>query len=211
MSDDVNIRIPKRRLKIVTSVLVAIALLVPATAWASHQFTDVSDDNVFHEDIDAIADAGVTIGCNPPENTQYCPDENVTREQMAAFMNRLGALGDDKEPVVNAAELNGFPAENYVFAPEPVSFLERSMAFTLEGGERSECVDTSSLTFEPDFSALHQLHDTPDGIEPWEVNVQLNTEGMGEGQYQVCFATLDDDQALPAGEYATFGVMTLPG
>jgi hypothetical protein len=209
MKDEYTFRISRTRLRWVVALVVATALLVPGAAWASHQFTDVSDDNVFHDDIDAIADAGVTKGCNPPDNTEYCPDDLVTREQMAAFMNRLGALGEDQEPVANAAELDGFPAENYVFAPEPVSFLERSLDFELTGGSSEECVETASLTFEEDFSAIHQLHATPEGIDPWDVNVQLDTRGMSEGQYQVCFITLDGTD-LPAGTYQTFGVMTLP-
>jgi hypothetical protein len=50
------------------------------------------DGSVFEGDIDRLATAGVTRGCNPPDNTDYCPDENVTRAQMAAFLHR--ALGD---------------------------------------------------------------------------------------------------------------------
>lgn len=63
-------------------------LALPAAVWAADQFTDVSDGNVFHEDISWLASAGITKGCNPPENTRYCPDENVTRGQMAAFLHR---------------------------------------------------------------------------------------------------------------------------
>jgi hypothetical protein len=210
MRDEYEFRITKTRLRTIIGVVAAFALLVPTAAWASHTFTDVPDDNTFHEDIEAIQAAGVTVGCNPPENTEYCPEDLVTREQMAAFMNRLGALGEGQEPVANAAELNGFPAENYVFAPESVSLLERSVDFELEGGASEECAETSSLTFEPDFSAIHQLHATPDGIDPWDINVQLDTRGMSEGVYSVCFATLDGVTPLPAGTYETFGVMTLP-
>jgi hypothetical protein len=32
--------------------------------------------------------AGVTLGCNPPTNDEYCPDDLVTRGQMAAFLKR---------------------------------------------------------------------------------------------------------------------------
>ncbi len=53
-------------------------------------FSD-DDDSIFEADIDAIAAAGITRGCNPPANTRFCPDGLVTREQMAAFLNR--ALG----------------------------------------------------------------------------------------------------------------------
>jgi len=49
------------------------------------------DGNVFEDDINAIAAAGVTKGCNPPENTNYCPYQYVKRDQMASFLGR--ALG----------------------------------------------------------------------------------------------------------------------
>ncbi len=54
-------------------------------------FTD-DDNSTFEDDIDKLATAGVTKGCNPPLNTKYCPDLNVTRGQMAAFLHR--ATGD---------------------------------------------------------------------------------------------------------------------
>jgi len=51
---------------------------------------DFSDDNrsKFEADIEALATAGITTGCNPPSNTKFCPDDYVTREQMAAFLAR---------------------------------------------------------------------------------------------------------------------------
>lgn len=52
--------------------------------------TDFRDDNgsVFEADIEWLASAGVTRGCNPPVNDRFCPDEIVTRAQMAAFLHR---------------------------------------------------------------------------------------------------------------------------
>lgn len=49
------------------------------------------DYSVFADQIDAFATAGITRGCNPPDNDRFCPDDEVTREQMAAFLHR--ALG----------------------------------------------------------------------------------------------------------------------
>lgn len=202
-------RLNRRRLQTLVGLVLAGGLLVPAAAIAGHRFNDVPDTNIFHDDITAIADAGVTLGCNPPANDEFCPGDYVTREQMAAFLNRLGALADDETPVVNADKVDGWDAESFVFAPEPVALLERSMDFELAGGAPEECVETSSLVFEPDFSVIHQLHATPDGIDPWDINVQLDTRGKAEGVYDVCFVTLDGSD-LPAGTYATFGLMTLP-
>jgi hypothetical protein len=54
---------------------------------------DFVDDNgsVFEADIEKLAAAGITMGCNPPANDRFCPGDPVTREQMAAFLVR--ALG----------------------------------------------------------------------------------------------------------------------
>jgi hypothetical protein len=49
------------------------------------------DTSIFEADINSIAKAGVTLGCNPPGNTRYCPKDLVKRDQMASFFAR--ALG----------------------------------------------------------------------------------------------------------------------
>src|SRR5690606_21014306 len=58
--------------------------------------TDFGDDNghVFEADIQWLSATGITKGCNPPSNTRFCPDQVVTRGQMAAFLHR--ALPDLK-------------------------------------------------------------------------------------------------------------------
>ncbi len=50
-------------------------------------FTD-DDGHTFETDIERLAAAGITLGCNPPANDRYCPDQAVTRAQMAAFLTR---------------------------------------------------------------------------------------------------------------------------
>lgn len=50
-------------------------------------FTD-DDGSSFEADIEALAAAGITTGCNPPANTKFCPNDVVTRGQMAAFLAR---------------------------------------------------------------------------------------------------------------------------
>jgi hypothetical protein len=46
------------------------------------------NDSIFEGDIDRLGTAGVTKGCNPPANTKFCPNNHVTRGQMAAFLHR---------------------------------------------------------------------------------------------------------------------------
>jgi hypothetical protein len=71
-------------------------MLIASVALASDlepggTFTD--DNGNTHEGaIEAIAAENITRGCNPPANTLYCPDEGVTRGQMAAFLVRAFGL-----------------------------------------------------------------------------------------------------------------------
>ena len=97
-----QIRIEKRWVRTAMIVIVTALAAGPVAAYAAHRFTDVSDSNTFHDDIAWLADAGVTRGCNPPDNTRFCPSDNVTRGQMAAFLHRLA-----ENQVVDAGELDG--------------------------------------------------------------------------------------------------------
>jgi hypothetical protein len=72
------------------ALLLALALsLLTSSAIAQNcdGFTDVLASSPFCPDVTWLATYGVTKGCAP---SQFCPNENVTRLQMAAFMHRLG-------------------------------------------------------------------------------------------------------------------------
>ena len=57
-------------------------------------FTDAEGTN-FEADIIWLANEGITKGCNPPYNDMFCPDDYVTRGQMAAFLVRALGYTDD--------------------------------------------------------------------------------------------------------------------
>lgn len=67
------------------------ALNLPASN--EDKFGD-DNGNIFEANINNLAEAGVTLGCNPPSNTDYCPDDYVTRGRMAAFLVRAFGLTD---------------------------------------------------------------------------------------------------------------------
>lgn len=78
--------VPRRaRRVILAAVALAGLLVVPVGVFANHQFTDVPNSNTFHGNIGRAKDAGITSGCSP---TLYCPNDTVTRGQMAAFLTR---------------------------------------------------------------------------------------------------------------------------
>ena len=92
----------RRRSRFVAALaLVALALLIPLGALAAGSFTDLNPGSGHNPNIQAIADVGITTGCNPPDFTQYCPNDLVTREQMASFLARAAGLGANP-PVANA-------------------------------------------------------------------------------------------------------------
>jgi hypothetical protein len=51
-------------------------------------FLDIPCDHWAINYIKAVKDAGITKGCNPPQNDRFCPEDVVTRAQMAAFIIR---------------------------------------------------------------------------------------------------------------------------
>ena len=54
-------------------------------------FLDIQDD-IFKSAITWLAEQKITEGCNPPLNTRFCPDDSVSRGEMAVFIARALAL-----------------------------------------------------------------------------------------------------------------------
>ncbi len=79
----------------------------------TNRFTD-DDGSIFELDIDKLATAKVTLGCNPPANTLYCPNQVVSRGQMAAFLVR--ALGLPATATDYFSDDNGTTFENDINA-----------------------------------------------------------------------------------------------
>jgi SpoIID/LytB domain protein len=67
------------------------ALALPPSS--NDHFVD-DGDSIFEGDINRLAEAGITKGCNPPDNDRFCPDAKVTRGQMAAFLVRAFGYTD---------------------------------------------------------------------------------------------------------------------
>lgn len=71
------------------------------------RFSD-DDASAFQSDIERLATAGITLGCNPPDNTMYCPTRPVRRDEMASFLARAGGL----DPLIPPERCSTFPADN---------------------------------------------------------------------------------------------------
>ena len=56
-------------------------------------FSDVPTGDVAFPFVEALVHAGITVGCDVGPPARYCPDDPVTRRQMAVFISK--ALGLD--------------------------------------------------------------------------------------------------------------------
>ena len=144
---------------------------------AMSTFGDVPESHIFYLDIEWLAASGITKGCNPPDNDMYCPDDSVTRGQMAAFLVRgLGLtekLDDpfsdddgsifeaDIEKLAAAGITRGCnPPLNDMFCPgesvtrgQMAAFLVRAMGYVAGAGS-DRFVDDDGSVFEADIERL---------------------------------------------------------
>jgi Tol biopolymer transport system component len=141
-------------------------------------FDDVPDSSVFHDDISWLAEQQITRGCNPPDNTLFCPTDPVTRGQMAAFLVRALGYTDDGggdlfiddggsvfENDINRLGTAGVtkgcnPPVNDMYCPDdPVTrgqmaaFLVRALDYTDNGGGNLFVDDDGSI-FEDQIDKL---------------------------------------------------------
>ena len=58
------------------------------------RFTDVDEVHIFWSEIEWLAESGITQGCDG-NGARFCPNDPVTRGQMAAFLARALKLQDD--------------------------------------------------------------------------------------------------------------------
>ncbi len=80
-------RTKRRYAVLATALLIVVAVLIPVGALAVLQtFDDVPPSDWAYADIEWLAANGLTNGCG--DGTNYCPDDPVTRREMAAFIHR---------------------------------------------------------------------------------------------------------------------------
>lgn len=107
---------------------------------APNPFVD-DDDSPFEADIEKIAAAGITLGCNPPDNDRFCPDRPVTRSQMAAFLVRAyGFVDRSPDP----------------FTDDDGSIFEADIERLAAAGVTLGCNPPANDLYCPDSSVLRQ-------------------------------------------------------
>lgn len=113
MKVEIDIRRPRwlprssRRWKLLGAVAVLALVAAPVGVWADHRFPDVPPGSG-HTEVSKIADAGIVRGCGT--QGQYCPENPVTRIQMAQFLSRSGGSASAASQPLPGALLNAAPA-----------------------------------------------------------------------------------------------------
>jgi hypothetical protein len=76
--------------------LSVLANTTVSAIFAAGDFADVPSAENFYKYVEAIYNAGITTGCGSGD---YCPSEDVTRDQMAAFLVRGTQVKAGQSPV----------------------------------------------------------------------------------------------------------------
>ena len=87
-------------------IVATLAILVIGTTVvvASHTFSDVPNSAFYHADATWMSQNGITAGCG---GGKYCPNNAVTRGQMATFLHRLA-------PIRTIVETDGEVTDNSI-------------------------------------------------------------------------------------------------
>ena len=139
------------------------------------RFSD-DDGNVHEESIETIAELGITVGCNPPDNDRYCPAGVVTRVQMMAFLAR--ALGEEGDPAVTTSRFSDVPDDarylGYVERLADLGVVEPDEDGTFRPYEPLTRLDMAAFLARA-FPAISQVAE-PVGVF---VDVPADAEGVG--------------------------------
>ena len=149
------------------------------------------DDSVHEANIQALAVAGITKGCDPPTNDRFCPDSAVTRGEMATFLTRalslaasgVDAFGDDDDSVheanIQALAVAGItkgcnPPTNDQYCPnkavsraEMATFLTRALGLTPIVPLPPQPVDNDAALI--DRYHVMDVNESPSAITVWDM------------------------------------------
>ena len=197
-------------------IVLALIMVIPGVAGATHVFLDVGDEGTHAEGIEWMADAGVSVGCG--DGTNYCPDDDVSRAQMGTFMYRLSGNDPATDPSVNAATLEGYGATGLWSAVGTLSL----------GHATFSTVDTAEVgyTFTVTAPADGYLQVSLAGQVYIDVDSATDDSEYGAGTFGLCTApdtvsTADchrawvwdvdpDDAVIWNSEYGIALTMTIP-
>jgi len=114
---------PVTRQQMAAFIIRALGILNPPQP-STQRFLDVPPSNPFYAFIEELAARQITLGC---DSNNYCPEQAVTRQQMAAFIIR--ALGEFNPPVPATQRFEDVGPTNPFYA-----FIDRMAALGITLG-----------------------------------------------------------------------------
>ena len=140
------------------------------------------DDSVFEDDIDKLAHAGIAFSCNPPDDTMYCPEAPIPRDEMASFLARGAGLDPIFPPprLEPALEtwITGLAEPTHLAAPPGDDRL-----FVTERGGTVRIFEDGSLLATPflDVSATTRSTNSETGL----LSIAFHPDYAGNGRFYV--------------------------
>jgi len=184
-------------------------LLHAAAVWRG-TFSD-DDESVHEANIEKIFTAGITVGCNPPLNDEFCPQRSITRGEMAAFLARA----------LNLSATTGAPAYDDVTGHLFEIAVDRLQTAGIAFGcdEDSFCPDRPLERDEMAELLVRAFgYENPDGTDffaddednPFEESInKLANAGITVGCNPPAYDNYCADRNLSRAEMATFFVRSL--
>lgn len=198
----------RQRLRTILTIVVTALLVAPAAAIASHGFNDVDSGDFFHEAVDWMKDNGVTVGCNPSGgNTKYCPDDPVTRGEMAVFLQRLDTKNVFLRPGEKATDSDKLDGLDGTYYANPIAIATGSF---FDGTHITSDGEVARLTLSAPAAGDVIAHHSSSWDTDNDYTVVMWIEPHNSGSE--CNSRIDGD-ALPgtwsltsvyAGELATY-------
>lgn len=156
------------------AAFLARALDLPA---GTSVFSDV-DGSPFVDEITRLAEAGITSGCNPPDNDRFCPDRALTRGEMASLLARAfelspgdpdrfadvqGAHARSAAALAEAGITHGCDSDGIRFCPDR-TLVRAEMAAMLHRAFRVAGLPSHPVPAPYDGAAVYESND-PDVVE----------------------------------------------
>jgi hypothetical protein len=190
------------------AAFVVRAFDLPA-AGGSNTFID-DNSSIFEADIERLAVAGISAGCNPPANDRYCPNGQLLRGQMAVFVARaldlpLPPPPDDGGTTTTTTTPPGNPAASGVEVWGPrwmagTSTVSRSRA--LADAEDFSLLVAHERTYEGHVSAMHSAN--PDLVVLTYVNAVYAESGKWSTYPDSWFAKNKDGVRVKSTQFGNY-------
>jgi hypothetical protein len=156
--------------------------------FTSAEFSDVPPSATFFDAANLMFLAGVTTGCvqsNSPQTREYCPNDNVTRQEMAAFIVRA-VTGTVNPAIYNTTPyFSDVPASNSFF-PHIQKLIELGITTGCSQNPPMFCPTDTIPRWEMAMFMirarlmLYGASFTPESSTPYFTDVPTNVEGNGQ-------------------------------